>query len=368
MFFGSAINNFGVRRCWTRWSTWRRRRLAPRHPARGAARRTKFSGVVFKIQANMDPAHRDRIAFVRVASGRFERGMNLKVVRSGKLLRCPNTVVTFMSQRASCSTRPSPATSSAFPTTACCSSATRDRGRGAAVHRPALLRAGDVPHRRGADPLRTKQLRAGLTQLGEEGAIQVFRPCGRLDAAARRGRPAAVRGGGAPARARVRRARHASSRRAGNVARWVTGSTPRPASASSSASSTTTRTAWPTTRSTRPACCSNMPASCARCRELAEDQVPRAARARGPGVPNRSTPERASGFDGDRQPVFVVQHQRLVRGDLTPGFPRRCAAGSASAFGASTAPQVPPRARPRHNGSTAPAVRARAAPAPWQGA
>ena len=58
----------------------------------------KFTGVVFKIQANMDPAHRDRIAFVRVASGKFERGMNLKVVRSGKTLR-PNTVVTFMSQK-----------------------------------------------------------------------------------------------------------------------------------------------------------------------------------------------------------------------------------------------------------------------------
>ena len=58
----------------------------------------KFSGVVFKIQANMDPAHRDRIAFLRVASGEFVRSMRLKVVRSGKELR-PNTVVSFMSQR-----------------------------------------------------------------------------------------------------------------------------------------------------------------------------------------------------------------------------------------------------------------------------
>ena len=58
----------------------------------------KFSGVVFKIQANMDPAHRDRIAFVRVASGHFERGMKLKVTRTGKDFR-PNTVVSFLSQR-----------------------------------------------------------------------------------------------------------------------------------------------------------------------------------------------------------------------------------------------------------------------------
>ncbi|MFX8184045.1 peptide chain release factor 3, partial [Acinetobacter baumannii] len=78
--------------------------LAPAPDKRDAMQRTvkpeepKFTGVVFKIQANMDPAHRDRIAFVRVASGRFERGMNLKVVRSGKTLR-PNTVVTFMSQK-----------------------------------------------------------------------------------------------------------------------------------------------------------------------------------------------------------------------------------------------------------------------------
>ena len=126
MFFGSASTTSACARCSTRWSTWRRRRPAPaRVNARGsAARRRKFTGVVFKIQANMDPAHRDRIAFVRVASGHFERGMRLKVVRSGKELR-PNTVVTFLSQRRDCSTRPLPATSSASRTTACCSSATR---------------------------------------------------------------------------------------------------------------------------------------------------------------------------------------------------------------------------------------------------
>ncbi|MEN9843939.1 MAG: peptide chain release factor 3, partial [Pseudomonadota bacterium] len=91
MLFGSAINNFGVREVLDALVD-----LAPPPGAKPAMQRVvepvepKFSGVVFKIQANMDPAHRDRIAFVRVASGHFERGMRLKVVRSGKELR-PNT-------------------------------------------------------------------------------------------------------------------------------------------------------------------------------------------------------------------------------------------------------------------------------------
>jgi peptide chain release factor 3 len=125
MFFGSAINNFGVREVLDALVD-----LAPPPSARAAIQRivqpdeTKLTGVVFKIQANMDPAHRDRIAFVRVASGHFERGMRIKVARSGKELR-PNTVVSFLSQRASCSTRPMRATSSASRTMACFSSATR---------------------------------------------------------------------------------------------------------------------------------------------------------------------------------------------------------------------------------------------------
>jgi peptide chain release factor 3 len=64
------------------------------HPAR----RRGFSGVVFKVQANMDANHRDRIAFVRVASGKYTPGMKLKVQRTAKELR-PTSVVTFMSQR-----------------------------------------------------------------------------------------------------------------------------------------------------------------------------------------------------------------------------------------------------------------------------
>jgi len=82
MFFGSAINNFGVQEVLDALVE-----LAPSPGPKAALQRTvqptepKFSGVVFKIQANMDPAHRDRIAFLRVASGHFERGMRLKVSR-----------------------------------------------------------------------------------------------------------------------------------------------------------------------------------------------------------------------------------------------------------------------------------------------
>ena len=98
MFFGSAINNFGVRRCWTRWSTWRRRPARAGHPARGAARRDEVQRRGVQDPGQHGPGaprpHRLRARGL----GRFERGMNLKVVRSGKELR-PNTVVTFMSQR-----------------------------------------------------------------------------------------------------------------------------------------------------------------------------------------------------------------------------------------------------------------------------
>ena len=71
----------------------------------------------------MDPAHRDRVAFVRVSSGRFERGMRLKVARTNKEMR-PNNVVSFLSQRRELLDEAMPATSSASPTTACCNSAT----------------------------------------------------------------------------------------------------------------------------------------------------------------------------------------------------------------------------------------------------
>src|SRR5690625_925371 len=99
VFFGSALNNFGVQEILDALVDW-----APAPGARDALERTvepteeKFTGMVFKVQANMDPAHRDRVAFVRVSSGHFDRGMRLHVVRSKREIR-PNNVVTFLSQR-----------------------------------------------------------------------------------------------------------------------------------------------------------------------------------------------------------------------------------------------------------------------------
>jgi len=177
MFFGSAVNNFGVQEILDALVE-----LAPAPGERAAMQRVvkpeepKFSGVVFKIQANMDPAHRDRIAFLRVASGHFERGMKLKVVRSGKELR-PNTVVSFLSQRRELLDEAFGGDIIGIPNHGVLQLGdTITEGEalqftGLPFFAPEMFRSVEV-----ADPLKTKQLRAGLTQLGEEGAIQVFRP------------------------------------------------------------------------------------------------------------------------------------------------------------------------------------------------
>jgi peptide chain release factor 3 len=177
MFFGSAVNNFGVQEVLDALVN-----LAPPPGERAAIQRVvhpeepKFSGVVFKIQANMDPSHRDRIAFLRVASGKFQRGMRMKVVRSGKELR-PNTVVTFMSQKRELLDEAYAGDIIGIPNHGVLQLGdTLTEGEtlqftGLPFFAPELFRAVEV-----ADPLKTKQLRAGLTQLGEEGAIQVFRP------------------------------------------------------------------------------------------------------------------------------------------------------------------------------------------------
>jgi peptide chain release factor 3 len=177
MFFGSAINNFGVREVLDALVD-----LAPPPGPKPAMQRVvqpeepKFSGVVFKIQANMDPAHRDRIAFVRVASGHFERGMKLKVARSGKELK-PNTVVSFLSQRRELLDEAFAGDIIGIPNHGVLQLGdTLTEGEalqftGLPFFAPEMFRSVEV-----ADPLKTKQLKAGLTQLGEEGAIQVFRP------------------------------------------------------------------------------------------------------------------------------------------------------------------------------------------------
>jgi peptide chain release factor 3 len=177
VFFGSAINNFGVREVLDALVE-----LAPAPGPRAALERPvqpdepKFTGVVFKVQANMDPAHRDRVAFVRVSSGHFQRGMRLKVARNGKEIR-PNNVVSFLSQRREIVEEAYAGDIIGIPNHGILQLGdVLTEGEsltftGLPFFAPELFQAVEVK-----DPLRTKQLRTGLTQLGEEGAIQVFRP------------------------------------------------------------------------------------------------------------------------------------------------------------------------------------------------
>ncbi|HEX4325550.1 MAG TPA: peptide chain release factor 3 [Burkholderiales bacterium] len=177
LFFGSAINNFGVQEVLDALVD-----LAPPPGPRKAMEREvepeepKFTAVVFKIQANMDPAHRDRIAFARVSSGKFTRGMKFRVVRTGKDIR-PGSVVSFLSQRRELLEEAYAGDIIGIPNHGTLQLGdTLSEGEslqftGLPFFAPEMFKAVEV-----VDPMRTKQLRTGLTQLGEEGAIQVFRP------------------------------------------------------------------------------------------------------------------------------------------------------------------------------------------------
>ncbi|WP_321532862.1 peptide chain release factor 3 [uncultured Desulfuromonas sp.] len=177
VFFGSAINNFGVQEMLDAFVE-----LAPTPIPRQTTTREvspyeeEFSGFVFKIQANMDPAHRDRIAFMRICSGQFKRGMKLKHHRIGKDVTIANATI-FMAQDRS-------HVEEAYA------------GDIIGVHNHGTIKIGDtftikeplkfvgIPsfapeHFRRVrlkNPLKTKQLDKGLIQLAEEGAVQLFRP------------------------------------------------------------------------------------------------------------------------------------------------------------------------------------------------
>jgi peptide chain release factor 3 len=177
VFFGSAVNNFGVQEVLDALVD-----LAPAPGPRASTTRVvapdeaQFSGVVFKVQANMDPAHRDRIAFVRVYSGRYTQGMKLKVQRTGKELR-PTSVVTFLSQRREAVDEAYAGDIIGFTTHGGVQLGdTITEGEalqytGLPFFAPELFQAVEL-----TNPMKSKQLQAGLLQLGEEGAIQVFRP------------------------------------------------------------------------------------------------------------------------------------------------------------------------------------------------
>ena len=177
VFFGSAINNFGVQELLDAFVQY-----APGPIARETQQRrvepqeTKFTGFVFKIQANMDPAHRDRIAFLRVCSGSYKKGMKMRHVRIGRTVQVSNAITFQADERRH--------VDEAWP------------GDIIGLHNHGTIQIGDtfsegeelkyegVPYfapelfRRVVlkDPLRMKALQKGVLQLCEEGATQVFRP------------------------------------------------------------------------------------------------------------------------------------------------------------------------------------------------
>ncbi len=177
VFFGSAINNFGVRELLESFVE-----LAPPPGPRPTTSRPvlpeeeHFSGFTFKIQANMNPAHRDRIAFFRICSGKFTRGMKVFHHRIGKEISLANATI-FMAQNRN-------NVDEAYP------------GDIIGIHNHGTIKIGDtftngerlkftgIPnfapeHFRRVqlkNPLKAKQLNKGLVQMAEEGALQLFNP------------------------------------------------------------------------------------------------------------------------------------------------------------------------------------------------
>jgi len=182
VFFGSAINNFGVKELLDAFVE-----MAPAPTSRPTMTRDVspyeevFSGFVFKIQANMDPAHRDRIAFLRVCSGKFRRGMKVFHHRIGKEIAIANATIFMAQDRAN--------VEEAYP------------GDIIGIHNHGSIKIGDtftekeplkftgIPNFapehfrrvRLKNPMKAKQLQKGLVQLAEEGAAQIFRPLGTSD-------------------------------------------------------------------------------------------------------------------------------------------------------------------------------------------
>ena len=177
VFFGTALGNFGVDHMLDGLTKWAPKPLPRLTDTREVtAVEEKFSGFVFKIQANMDPKHRDRIAFMRICSGKYEKGMKMKQVRLGKDVKIADAVTFMAGDRSN--------VEQAYA------------GDIIGLHNHGSIQIGDtftsgemmkfsgIPNFapemfrriRLRDPLKAKQLQKGLIQLSEEGAVQVFRP------------------------------------------------------------------------------------------------------------------------------------------------------------------------------------------------
>lgn len=182
VFFGTALNNFGIGEFMDCMVEHAPAPLTRETEERAVeATEKKLTGFVFKIQANMDPAHRDRIAFLRICSGKYEKGMKMRHVRLGRDVQISNAVTFMAGNREQAEEAWS--------------------GDVIGLHNHGTIQVGDtftqgeklnftgIPHFAPElfkrvqlrDPLKLKALQKGLIQLGEEGATQVFRPINSND-------------------------------------------------------------------------------------------------------------------------------------------------------------------------------------------
>jgi peptide chain release factor 3 len=182
VYFGTALSNFGVREMLDDFVQWAPAPLGRTAKSRHVeADEADFSGFVFKIQANMDPRHRDRVAFMRICSGAYQRGMKMRHVRLEKDIKIADAVNFKAGDR----TLVEEAVS----------------GDIIGLHNHGTIQIGDtfslgenlqytgIPHFapelfrriRLSDPLKAKQLQKGLQQLAEEGSTQVFFPLTKND-------------------------------------------------------------------------------------------------------------------------------------------------------------------------------------------
>lgn len=182
VFFGTALGNFGVDHILDGLVAWAPAPMPRKTDIREVvALEEKFTGFVFKIQANMDSKHRDRVAFMRVVSGRYEKGMKLRQVRTGKDMVISDALTFMAGDRSQ--------VKEAYP------------GDIIGLHNYGTIQIGDtftqgenikflgIPNFapelfrriRLRDPLKQKQLLKGLVQLAEEGAVQIFRPIANND-------------------------------------------------------------------------------------------------------------------------------------------------------------------------------------------
>lgn len=175
VFFGSALNTFGVKElldCFVK--------IAPSPKPVQSLERTinpdepEFSGFVFKIHANMDPNHRSCIAFVKVCSGKFERNMNYKHIRSGKMMRF-SAPTAFMAQKKSVVDEAYPGDIVGLPDTGnfkigdTLTSGEEIHFKGLPSFSPEMFK-----YIENTDPMKTKQLNKGIEQLMDEGVAQLF--------------------------------------------------------------------------------------------------------------------------------------------------------------------------------------------------